>query len=93
MSKSNLIRKTSAIVLSLATLALPATSAFAVSSAVKRACIGDYLSYCSQHEVGSKGVRQCFRRNGTKLSKTCVNALVTAGMVSKQEVSRRAAKR
>ncbi|MBU1212577.1 MAG: hypothetical protein KJ587_15060 [Alphaproteobacteria bacterium] len=74
-----------------AVLAASATQASAVSQAVKMACIGDYLSYCSAHSPGSPGVRSCFRANGSKLSKGCVGALVKAGMVSQSEVSRRAA--
>ena len=76
-----------------ATIALQATAASAVPLSVKRACIGDYFSYCSQHAPGSSAVRQCFRKNGLKISKSCVGALVKAGMVSKAEVSRRAAAR
>jgi len=79
-------------VITFAVLAATATQASAVSRAVKMACIGDYLSYCSTHSPGSPGVRKCFRTNGSKLSKTCVRALVKAGMVSQTEVSRRAAK-
>ncbi|KUO57626.1 MAG: hypothetical protein APF80_11800 [Alphaproteobacteria bacterium BRH_c36] len=75
-----------------AVLAATATQASAVSRAVKMACIGDYLSYCSAHSPGSPGVRTCFRANGSKLSKRCVGALINAGMVSQSEVSRRAAK-
>lgn len=80
---------TSGIVL--AALTLQATSAFAVSARVRMACIGDYLSYCSEFSPGGPEVRQCMRTNGTKLSKICVNALIAAGEVSKAEVSRRAA--
>jgi hypothetical protein len=74
-------------------IAAQATTASAVSMRVKLACSGDYFSYCSQHKVGSAGVRKCFRANGLRLSKRCVNALVAAGEVSKAEVSRRAANR
>ena len=74
-------------------LAAQVSTASAVSLRVKLACTGDYLSYCSQHKVGSAGVRQCFRSNGSKLSKRCVSALISAGMVSKSEVSRRSARR
>ncbi len=77
---------------SLAVLAITATQASAVSSSVKYACMGDYLSYCSQHAPGSAGVKRCMRKNGSKLSRTCVKALVKAGYVSKKEVRRRAAK-
>ena len=74
-------------------LAAQASTASAVSLGVKIACTGDYLNYCSQHAPGSAATKSCMRRNGTKLSKRCVNALVSAGMVSKAEVKRRAAKR
>ncbi|MCH9809007.1 MAG: hypothetical protein K0U74_14880 [Alphaproteobacteria bacterium] len=76
----------------LAVIAVSTTQASAVSPAVKRACMGDYFSYCSSHAPGSPGVKRCMRRNGSKLSRTCVNALVKAGYVSKRKVRRRAAK-
>ncbi len=81
------------IAVALLALAFQATAASAVPLSVKRACIGDYFSYCSSHAPGSPGVRQCFRKNGNSLSKGCVKALVSAGMVSKTEVARRAASR
>ncbi|MEM1371362.1 MAG: hypothetical protein AAGG72_03930, partial [Pseudomonadota bacterium] len=56
--------------------------AFAVPGYVKRACIGDYFSYCSSHAPGSTAVRQCFRKNGSNLSHGCVKALVKAGLTS-----------
>jgi hypothetical protein len=62
-----------------------------VSARVKLACAGDYFSYCSQHSPTSPAVRQCMRANGLKLSSRCVNALVAAGEVSAEEVSRRQA--
>ncbi|MCB1526860.1 MAG: hypothetical protein KDJ45_04065 [Hyphomicrobiaceae bacterium] len=68
-------------------------SAAAVSLAVKRACMGDYFSHCSNHAVGSPGVRRCMRNAGPRLSKRCINALIDAGEVSRSEVSRRAAQR
>ncbi len=86
-------RRVTTIALAFAALSLQATGAFAVSSSVKTACIGDYLSYCSSHMPGSKGLTQCMRRNGSKLSKRCVKALVKAGYVSKSEVRRKAARR
>jgi hypothetical protein len=77
--------------LTFAALAATATQASAVSSSVKYACMGDYLTYCSSHAPGSSGVKRCMRSNGSKLSRTCVKALVKAGYVSQAEVSRRAA--
>lgn len=79
--------------LAMGTIALSSAQAGAVSAGVRANCAGDYMSYCSQHPVGSKGVRSCMRRNGHRLSKRCVNALVRAGQVSKREVRRRSARR
>lgn len=67
------------------------SQAGAVSLGVKLACASDYYSYCSQHPSGSVAVRQCMRAHGPQLSKRCVNALISAGEVSKVEVGRRRA--
>ncbi len=69
-----------------------ATQAGAVSLSVQFACAGDYYRHCSQHAPGSKGVRKCMSHNGPRLSKSCVNALISAGEVSKAEVKRRASR-
>ncbi|MEO1206674.1 MAG: hypothetical protein AAFV45_10100 [Pseudomonadota bacterium] len=69
-------------VVATATLVATATTASAVPGYVKRACIGDYFSYCSQHAPGTPGVKQCFRKNGSSLSRTCVKALVKAGLTN-----------
>jgi hypothetical protein len=79
-------------VLTFAVVAVTSTQAFAVSSSVRNACIGDYLSYCSSHAPNSPGVRRCMRANGSKLSRRCVTALTKAGYVSKRKTRRRAAK-
>lgn len=70
-------------------LALQVSQAYAVSPAVRIACLSDYLSYCSAYSVGSQALRNCMSANGANLSKTCVNALVAAGEVSAAEVDRR----
>ncbi|MBL8566185.1 MAG: hypothetical protein JNM89_10760 [Hyphomicrobiaceae bacterium] len=72
-------------------IAAQTSGAAAISNSVKFACMTDYFSYCSQHSPEGSGVRQCMRANGLKLSKRCVNALVAAGEVSKEEVARRSA--
>ncbi|CFX01745.1 conserved exported protein of unknown function [Candidatus Filomicrobium marinum] len=89
---TNFRRAVSAVVFA-STLVFSVSQAGAVSLSVKRACIGDYLSYCSAHSVGSSSLRQCMRDAGPRLSRGCVNALVAAGEVSKAEVSRRSARR
>lgn len=80
---------TSLVVLALSSVV--ATQAGAVSLAVKAACATDYYAHCSQHAIGSTGVRQCMRAHGPQLSARCVSALVSAGEVSKAEVDRRRA--
>jgi hypothetical protein len=79
--------------LAAATLIAFVTQAGAVNARVQSACASDYLAYCSQHDPDGRGVRQCMRANGLKLSTACVNALIAAGEVSKREVARRAANR
>jgi hypothetical protein len=75
----------------LGTLIVLVTEAAAVSARVQSACASDYFAYCSQHDPDGPGVRKCMRANGPRLSSACVNALIAAGEVSKQEVTRRAA--
>ena len=77
--------------LAVGALLLGVIEAGAASARVQAACAGDYLAYCSQHPTEGPGVRACMRANGIKLSKSCVNALIAAGEVSKAEVDRRAA--
>lgn len=75
----------------LAATAASVNEAGAVSARVKVACASDYFAYCRDHAVGSPGLRQCMRAAGPKLSKRCVNALVSDGEVSPEEVARREA--
>ena len=86
-------RKAVTMALAFAALGLLATAAAAVNPSVKRKCADDYFSFCSKHAVGSKSLKQCMRRNGPKLSKRCVNALIKAGMVPKTKVARKSSRR
>ncbi|MBR2536740.1 MAG: hypothetical protein IKE66_11780 [Hyphomicrobium sp.] len=52
-------------------------------------CASDYYAYCSKHAVGSPGVRKCMNDNGPRLSNACINALISDGEISKEEVQRR----
>lgn len=63
--------------------------ASAVDDRVRAACTGDYLAYCSQHDPDGAGVRQCMRANGARLSTGCVQALIAAGEVPKQQMAKR----
>ena len=58
-------------------------------SAVQRACSNDYKRHCGQYGIETEALRLCMDRAGQRLTKTCVDALVAAGEVSKQEVVRR----
>jgi hypothetical protein len=44
---------------------------------------------CSQHDPDSQGARKCMRANGPSLFKACLDALIAAGEVSREEVARR----
>jgi hypothetical protein len=82
-----------AVTAAMAVTLLAPSSASAVNSKVASACVGDYLSYCSDHSPDSPGVRKCFRTNGASLSSKCVNALISAGEVSRDEVARKSTRR
>ena len=82
-----------AAAMTLAALGTQAAPAHAVSLALEIACAADYYSYCSQHDPDGPGVRKCFRANGDKLSRRCLNALVTEGEISKSETESHTAKK
>ncbi len=79
------------VAITLVTLSFSANQASATSLSVQLACAADYYAYCSKHDPDGAGVRACMRANGERLSKRCVNALVSSGEVSKAEVDRRSA--
>ncbi len=60
-----------------------------ITTAVSNDCRWDYHNYCSEYGIGSPLLNYCFRNNGAKLSKACVNALLAAGDVSKNYVQAR----
>ena len=73
-------------------LALSSSSAVAqhtYSKAVQKACAKDYKAHCGQYGIETQALRLCMDRAGHSLTKTCVNALIAAGEVSKEEVERR----
>jgi hypothetical protein len=59
------------------------------SKAVQKACANDYHSHCGEYGIETDALRFCMDKAGQALSKTCVDALVDAGEVSKAEVERR----
>jgi hypothetical protein len=66
-----------------------AVEAAPITKAVQAACKTDYKNYCGEYGLETTALRSCMDRNGHKLSKMCVNALVKAGEVSQGEVERR----
>lgn len=58
------------------------------SKAVRQYCEGDYKKHCGEYGLETTALRSCMNRNGKKLSKSCVNALVKDGYVSKAELDR-----
>ena len=63
-----------------------AQSAPDITQAVSTDCRWDYHNFCSEYGIGSPLLNYCFRNNGAKLSKACVNDLIAAGDVSKAYV-------
>lgn len=59
------------------------------SKAVQKACANHYKRHCGQYGIETEALRLCMDRAGQSLTKTCVDALVAAGEVGKQEVERR----
>jgi hypothetical protein len=59
------------------------------SKAVQQNCNQDYKTYCGEYGLETNALRDCMDRNGNKLNKACVQALVADGHVSQAEVERR----
>jgi hypothetical protein len=57
-----------------------------VTPAVQQGCEWDYNQFCNQYGIGSELLDMCFKRNGPKLSKKCVDALIAAGDTSQEYV-------
>jgi hypothetical protein len=61
------------------------------AEAGKRKCAEDYRRFCSQWGLETRGLQNCMRQHGDRLSKACVRGLIAAGAVSQAEVNRRRA--
>jgi hypothetical protein len=66
-----------------------AHSAANITSAVSNECAWDYHNFCNEYGIGSPLLNYCFRDNGARLSRGCVNALIAAGDVSRTYVQAR----
>jgi hypothetical protein len=60
-----------------------------ITDAEKKFCADAYHKYCGEYGLDSSALRDCMSRNGKNLPSNCVDALVDAGEVSKDEVERR----
>ena len=67
-------------------LTFSASTAAAVSQAVRKACSHDYHAYCDKLEVGSQELRTCMRGVASKLSKGCIQALVNNKEVTQADI-------
>ncbi len=65
---------------------LSCSQALAVSNAVKQACQDDYMTLCSQHEVGTQELKSCMRANKKQLSRQCATSLAKSGEASKKDI-------
>jgi hypothetical protein len=54
-------------------------------------CADDYRKFCHQWGLETKGLENCMRKHGDKLTNACISALVKSGNVSQAEVNRRKA--
>lgn len=61
------------------------------AEAGKRKCAEDYRRFCSQWGLGTRGLENCMRSHGDRLTKACIRGLIMAGAVSQAEVDRRRA--
>lgn len=77
-----------AVAIAAGSLAAAPGEAHALSLRVKMACAADYYRHCSSFSPGSNETRQCMRAVGKGLSRGCVNALFTAGEMSKNDFAR-----
>jgi hypothetical protein len=59
-----------------------------ITPLMENECQWDYHNFCSQYAIGSELLDLCFKQNGPKLSKGCVEALVAAGDTTQAYVDR-----
>lgn len=76
----------------LAILTLAALVAAGTAQATgKRECAEDYRRFCGQWGLETRGLENCMRRHGDRLTHRCIKGLIAAGAVSQAEVDRRRA--
>ena len=56
-----------------------------------RHCADDYRRFCNEWGLETRGLENCMRRHGDRLTNACVGSLLRAGLVTQAEVDRRRA--
>ena len=79
--------KNSRVVLLAAALLIACSAGTALAG--KRKCAEDYRRFCGEWGLNTRGLENCMRRHGDRLTPACVRGLVKAGAVSQAEVDRR----
>jgi len=59
-----------------------------ITPLMENECQWDYHNFCSQYAIGSELLDICFKQNGPKLSKGCIDALIAAGDTTQAYVDR-----
>jgi len=62
-----------------------------VTDDVRKNCEWDYDKFCKEFGIGSALLDMCFKKNGPKLSKACVDSLIAAGDTSQEYVDQQKA--
>jgi hypothetical protein len=60
-----------------------------ITEAEKNFCAEAYRKYCSEYGLESTALRNCMDRNGRALPPDCIEALINAGEISRDEVELR----
>jgi hypothetical protein len=83
---AKLARNAVAATVAIATFALLASEAGAVSSRVRSACQKDYYRFCPKYEVGTPQLKNCMSQAGRRraLTPRCLDALIDAGDVPRK---------
>jgi hypothetical protein len=73
-------------IIAIAASAGPSTAQY--SREVKQACKGEYKRYCGEYAPQDPGLRECMHKVGCRLAKGCLNALIAAGEIRRERVSK-----
>ena len=69
--------------------AAASSQAAPITDGEKQFCKDDYRKFCGSYGLESNALRDCMDRVGHSLSHECIEALISAGEVSRSEVERR----